>query len=199
MTDDLQTRLQRQIDFIIEVDKLKQILRRSYVTSGTRLENDAEHSWHIALMTFLLSEYSNTEIDVLRIIKMLLIHDIVEIDAGDCFLYGDATGKEEREQAAADRIFAILPDDQSVELRAFWNEFEEASTPEAKFARALDRLQPILLNIQAHGQTWKDHGVKFEQVINLNPPIITAGSKTLAEYAEKILNDALNKGLLPSS
>lgn len=192
---DLTSRLERQISFILEIDKMKQILRRSYITDGSKLENDAEHSWHIAMMAFILSEYaSDPNIDTLHVMKMLLVHDVVEIDAGDCFVYADATGKAEREQAAADRIFAILPDDQAAELRSLWNEFEEHATTEARFARAMDRFQPVLLNVSAHGKTWQEHGVTVDQAMNLNVPILAEGAPELAHYVKQLLNDAFAQG-----
>src|SRR6056297_294642 len=156
-------RLEQQVAFILEIDRLKTIYRRTYLTDTSRFENSAEHSWHIAVMAMLLAEHANTlEVDQLRVIKMLLIHDLVEIDAGDTFAYDTAAhaDKAAREQAAADRLFGLLPADQAAEFRALWDEFESRQTPEAKFAGALDRLQPLLHNLYTHGRSWREHGVR---------------------------------------
>lgn len=163
-------RLKKQLDFVLEMDKLKYIKRQSYVADGSRRENDSEHSWHLALMAMLLSEYANEPVDVLHVIKMVLIHDAVEIDAGDTYAYdtaGNAT-KREREEKAAERLFNILPEDQAKEMRGIWEEFEAGVTPEAKFANALDRVQPIMLNDITGGKAWREHQVAAEQVINRN-------------------------------
>ncbi len=193
-------RLTRQLDFILEIDKLKNILRRSRITDGSRRENDAEHSWHLAVMVTLLAEYAAEPIDLLRTVKMVLIHDVVEIDAGDVFIY--ATDKREEvvqvEQAAADRIFALLPDDQAAEFRALWDEFEQRITPESRFARALDRLQPIMLNIANQGGPWREHKVTFEQVMSLNRPIVQDGAPSLVPLLEQLLLDAHEKGYFHS-
>lgn len=188
-------RLKKQIEFMVEVDKLKNIYRQTYVLHEDRTENDAEHSWHLALLAFLLAEHSNQPIDVLRTMKMVLIHDIVEIDAGDTYCY-DTEGykdKAERETKAANRIFGILPDDQRDEFMALWLEFEENTTPESKFANVLDRIQPLTLNYRKDGISWKKHSVHKEQVVNRN--IKTAeGSEILWEYVMEILDDAELKG-----
>ena len=188
-------RLKKQIEFMVEVDKLKNIYRQTYVLHEDRTENDAEHSWHLALLAFLLAEHSNQPIDVLRTMKMVLIHDIVEIDAGDTYCY-DTDGykdKAERETKAANRIFGILPDDQRDEFMALWLEFEENTTPESKFANVLDRIQPLTLNYRKDGISWKKHSVRKEQVVNRN--IKTAeGSEILWEYVMEILDDAELKG-----
>lgn len=188
-------RLKKQIEFMVEVDKLKNIYRQTYVLHEDRTENDAEHSWHLALLAFLLAEHSNQPIDVLRTMKMVLIHDIVEIDAGDTYCY-DTEGykdKAERETKAANRIFGILPDDQRDEFMALWLEFEENTTPESKFANVLDRIQPLTLNYRKDGISWKKHSVRKEQVVNRN--IKTAeGSEILWEYVMEILDDAELKG-----
>lgn len=163
-------RLQKQLDFTLELDKLKRIERQSYVADGSRHENDSEHSWHLALMAMLFSEYANEKVDVLRVMKMVLIHDAVEIDAGDTYAYdtvGNAT-KREREEKAADRIFNILPADQAKEMRDLWEEFEAGETPEARYANALDRVQPIMLNDITDGRAWREHGVAAEQVLTRN-------------------------------
>ena len=160
-------RLNKQLGFALEIDKEKNILRQTYLSGNGRRENDAEHAWHMAVMSYLLKEYSNEEIDIARVMIMCLIHDIVEIDAGDTFAYDDK-GKEsqrEREEKAADRIFGLLPDDQRDELRAIFEEFETQETPEAKFARAMDNVQPLMLNDSNDGSSWKEHNVRAEQVI----------------------------------
>jgi len=182
-------RLEQQIKFIIEIDKLKNIIRRNYLADGSRREDDADHSWHLALMCAILAEYANEKIDILRTMTMLLVHDLVEIDAGDTYAY-DTTGadlsKRERELAAADRIFNLLPEDQAAYLRGLWDEFEENETPEAKFASALDRLQPFLLNSASDGKSWKEHGVTFSQVLKRNRET-PEGSKVLGDYQYKLL------------
>jgi len=190
-------RLEKQIGFIVEVDKLKQVLRQSYLTDRTRKENDAEHSWHLALMTVLLFEYGQDGIDVLRVVKMVLVHDVVEIDAGDTFAY-DKQGHEtkaEREGMAADRIFNLLPADAAEEVFELWNEFELRQTPEARFAAALDRFQPILLNYHSGGKTWKDHGITVNQVLDRNRHM-GEGAPELWAYAKRLIDQAVEKGYL---
>lgn len=168
MIDIDKERLMKQMDFIIEVDKLKSIYRQTTLIDKSRHENDAEHSWHLAMMALLLSEYADRDnIDLLKVIKMVIIHDLVEIDAGDTFAY-DLDGykdKEEREKKAANRIFGLLPKDQFEEIYNLWQEFEEAQTDEAKFAVALDRTQPMLHNYYTDGGTWKEHNVTLGQVL----------------------------------
>ena len=191
-------RLTKQIQFIIEADKEKNIFRQSKIHDGSRRENDAEHSWHMALMTFLLSEYSiDLDIDLLKVMKMCIVHDIVEIDAGDTFCYDDVGNldKLEREQKAAKRLFGMLPEDQGQELKGLWEEFDAMETPEAKFAAALDRVQPVLLNYLNKGGTWKDHGIKKSQVIERNSPIKN-GSPKLWEFVSNLIDDAVLKGYL---
>jgi putative hydrolases of HD superfamily len=191
-------RLKQQITFLLEVDKLKNIYRQTKVTGEDRYENDAEHSWHLAMMAFILLEHSNEKnIDLLKVIKMVLIHDIVEIDAGDTFAYDDKgyEDKAEREQKAANRIFNILPQDQSKELFDLWEEFEKRETNEAKFATALDRLNPLLLNYNTGGQAWKKHDVKSEKVLSRNKKI-DQGSEALWQYAESLIKKAVEEGLL---
>lgn len=180
------SRLEQQFAFIKEIDKEKYIGRQTYLADGRRKENDAEHAWHMALMTILLSEYAQEEIDVLKTVTMLLIHDLVEIDAGDTYAY-DAEGnttKEARELAAADRIYGILPEDQKQKLRALWDEFEAWETPEAKFAHAMDCIQPLMLNHASGGKSWEEHGVRLSQVLNRNKNT-AQGSQKLWEFAEK--------------
>jgi len=192
-------RLQKQIEFIVEIDKIKHITRKTMLMDGTRHENDAEHSWHLGVMAILLSEYSNKkDLDVLRVLKMVLVHDIVEIDAGDTFCYDEkgCLDKREREEKAADRIFGILPEDQGREIRDLWEEFEECETPEARFANALDRFQPLLHNYINHGRSWKEHCITRDRVIKRNKPI-QEGSRQLWAYVEKLVEDSVNKGYLP--
>lgn len=192
-------RLEQQIKFIIEVDKLKSIIRQNYLADGSRKEDDADHSWHLALMCALLAEHANEKIDVLKTMKMVLIHDIVEIDAGDTYAYdpnpGASVSKRERELEAADRIFNLLPKDQAEELRALWDEFEENETPEAKFAAALDRVQPFLLNSASGGKSWKEHKVSFSQVMKRNT-VTPDGSKVLWDYVYEMMKQEVEKGNL---
>ena len=191
-------RLERQLAFVMEIDKLKSILRRTYITDKSRRENSGEHSWHFALMALVLAEYANEpDIDVLHAVKMALVHDIVEIDAGDTFLYdtAGASDKAEREQAAALRIFGMLPDDQRDELMALWREFEERRTPEARYAAAVDRLQPMMHNYYTGGAAWREHGIRSAQVLELNSRI-AEGSERLWAYARRIIQDSVDKGYL---
>ncbi|MCF6092884.1 HD domain-containing protein [Microaerobacter geothermalis] len=190
-------RLMMQIDFIREIDKLKHVYRQTLLMNGSRHENDAEHSWHLAVMAMLLKEHADKEIDVLKVMKMVLIHDLVEIDAGDTFCYDDEAkvDKEERERKAADRIFHILPEDQAWELRNLWEEFEGRSTPEACFAAALDRIQPLLHNYYTKGQSWKEHGVTSDKVLDRNRPIKEC-SQTLWNLAQEIIRQSVEKGYL---
>lgn len=188
-------RLRKQMEFIMEIDKLKQIFRQSYVSDATRKENDSEHSWSLAMMCMVLSEYAPEKIDVLHAMKMVLIHDIVEIDAGDTYAYdnvGNAT-KREREEKAADRIFNILPEDQAVEMRQLWEEFEARETCEAKFARAVDNVQPLMLNAFTDGKAWREHQVKKSQVMKRNS-ITKDGGEKLYEYALELIEENVKKG-----
>jgi putative hydrolase of HD superfamily len=189
--------LAKQIDFVIEMDRLKHLLRQSLVADGSRRENAAEHSWHVTLMAIVLSEHATSKIDLLRVLKMLLIHDLVEIDAGDTFLYGDhgATTKIERETQAADRIFPLLPSDQGRELRALWDEFEECQTPDSVFARSVDRLQPILLDYCTKGACWRPNGVTAEQVRTRNS-VIAQASPALWSHVQELIEDAARSGYL---
>lgn len=163
-------RLEQQLQFILEIDKVKNIFRQTYLADGKRKENDAEHSWHIALMAYLLQEYSDEPVDVPRVMLMVLIHDLVEIDAGDTYAY-DAEGaktKREREVKAAKRIFGLLPEDQGQYLRSLWDEFEEYTTADAKYAHLLDNLQPLLLNDASDGKSWEEHVVRKSQIYKRN-------------------------------
>jgi len=193
----MDNRLKQQMDFIIEVDKLKSIFRQSQLADGSRYENDTEHSWHIAVMAMILAEYANETVDVLKVMKMLLIHDVVEIDAGDTYAY-DTKGYEdkyEREVKAANRLFGLLPDDMKVELRELWDEFEASETAEAKYANALDRVQPILLNYLSGGKTWMTHGIRRSQVMARNE-FSKDGSEAIWAYVLDIINDAVEKGYI---
>ncbi|PYG87032.1 putative hydrolase of HD superfamily [Ruminiclostridium sufflavum DSM 19573] len=191
-------RLMKQIRFIIEIDRLKKVFRRNIVIGTIRNENDAEHSWHLTIMAMLLSEYSaDRNIDILKVIRMVTVHDLVEIDAGDTFCYDDKANedKAEREEKAANRLFAILPEDQSEEIFSLWREFEEGETPEAKFASCLDRLQPLLLNYSTEGYTWQSPEVTSEKVLNRNR-FLEKNAPELWEYAKEIIEDSINKGFL---
>ena len=192
------SRLAKQVEFIVEIDKLKQVVRRTWLTDQSRQENDAEHSWHLGVMAILLLEHAQQpRLDLLRVLKMVLIHDLVEIDAGDTFAYDDAGAldKAERESAAADRVFGLLPADQAAELRTLWEEFEARQTPEAKYAAALDRFQPMLHNYRTQGKAWQEHGITADQVIARNQHI-AEGSPALWEYAREFVADAVAKGYL---
>lgn len=190
-------RLAQQIQFIVEIDRLKRVLRQTLLTDGSRRENSAEHSWHLALMAIVLSDYAPEGVDLFRAIKMLLIHDLVEIDAGDTFCY-DIQGnhsKAEREVAAAQRLFGLLPNDQGAELKALWNEFEAQDSVTARFAAALDRLQPLLHNQQTEGGTWKIHNIALSQVMERMHPVQT-GAPELWPLVEQILADCVAAGYL---
>ena len=190
-------RLSQQIAFILEIDKLKSIIRRSYIINGERRENTAEHSWHLAMLAFILHEHANEPVNLLRVLKMVVAHDIVEIDAGDTFLFDTvgARDKAAREQAAADRLFGLLPDDQAIELRALWDEFEVRETADSRFANALDRLIPLLLNYHSGGRTWQENGITGDRVFWVNGRI-GEGSTTLAELARQMIETAVAEGIL---
>jgi putative hydrolase of HD superfamily len=196
-----QKRLESQLGFILEVDKLKEVFRQTLCTQSRRAENDAEHSWHLCLAVIVLAEHANEpRLDVLRVLKMVIIHDLVEIDAGDTFAYDTArmAGQHEREALAADRIFAILPSDQAAEFRALWDEFEERRTPEARFAAAVDRFQPCLLNCNTEGAAWKRHGVTEDRVLARNSHIAD-GSSELWEATSAMIREAADSGHLDRS
>lgn len=193
----MEERLKKQMDFLLEVDKLKFIQRQTYLSDAKRKENDAEHSWHLALMAVLLAEHSDQELDLVKVITMVLIHDIVEIDAGDTYAY-DAKGNEskrQREEKAADRIFHILPQDQAEKLREIWEEFEAYETPEAKFAHVCDNVQPLMLNDATKGLSWREHGVKRSQVLARNRAV-GQGSRTMRNYVDEIINKNVESGNL---
>ncbi len=188
-------RLARQIAFLVEADRLKEIFRQTLNSQSRRPENDAEHSWALCLFVIILAEHANTPIDVLRVLKMLLVHDLVEIDAGDTFAYDTArlAGQHEREALAADRIFGLLPADQAAEFRALWEEFENRETPDACFAAGIDRLQPVLLNCLTEGAAWRKHGVTLDRIIDRNQHI-ARGSETLWAWARELLDHAVAAG-----
>lgn len=192
------SRIDKQFEFFREIDKEKFIGRQTYLTDAQRKENDAEHAWHLAIMTILLNEYSNEKIDVLKTVTMLLIHDLVEIDAGDTYAY-DEEGKKTkrvRELAAADRIFGILPEEQGEKMRGLWDEFEAGETAEAKFAHAMDHIQPLMLNAATDGKSWEEHGIRLSQVMGRNKNT-AEGSKALWEYAyQKFIAPNVDKGRL---
>jgi putative hydrolase of HD superfamily len=191
------TDLLQQIEFIKEIDKLKYIQRKTKLFNSDRNENDAEHSWHLAVMAIILSQHANAEVDVLKVVKMVLIHDIVEIDAGDTFIYDaikNHTNTDE-ERLAAERIFGMLPRQQADELIAIWEEFEAGETNEAKFAKSMDRLEPLLQNTSNHGGTWKEFGVGYEKVYE-KKKAIKNGSETIWAYAEKLIEDSVANGIL---
>ncbi len=206
-------RLEAQLAFLMEADKLKNMYRQTYtriddlppmpegsnVTSPyPRKENDAEHSFSLALFTAILAEYANEPIDVFKTMKMVLVHDIVEIDAGDTYCYDDegAKTKADRERNAADRLFGLLPQEQEKEFRGLWEEFEERKTPEARFAAVMDRIQPLLLNLSRDGLSWKEHGIHLPQVQKRNE-LVAEGSKELSDYIFALLDEANKKGILP--
>ncbi|ENM5763018.1 HD domain-containing protein [Vibrio mimicus] len=191
-------RLAQQMALLMELDRLKSVLRRTRVKSaGGRLENSAEHSWHVALMAILMQEYANEAVDIKKVLTMLLLHDVVEIDAGDTFVYDSAASaeQEEKEWQAALRLFGMLPKEQGDALLAIWQEFEAAQSAEARFAKALDRLIPMLLNYHNQGQSWQEHGVTREQALTVNRKI-EDGSQTLWEYAKNIIEQASQNGWL---
>ena len=188
-------RFQKQLDFILEADKEKNILRQTHLSGHGRRENDAEHAWHMAIMIYLLKEYTNEEIDVAKAMMMALIHDIVEIDAGDTYAY-DTAGLEtqkEREEKAAERIFGMLPEDQKAELKSLFEEFEAYETPEAKFARAMDNFQPLLLNDSNNGGDWKEHDVCRSQIMGRHKKT-RLGSEEIGQYSEELIMKNVKKG-----
>lgn len=192
------SRLARQIEFIAEVDQLKDIFRQTLTTRSRRTENDAEHSWHLCLCVIVLAEHANVPtLDVLRVLKMLIVHDLVEIDAGDTFAYDTARMADQhaREAVAADRIFGLLPSDQAKEFRALWDEFEERQTPESRFAAAVDRFQPMLLNCRTEGAAWRKHGVTHDRVLARNAHV-AEGAQPLWEYAVRMVQEAVGAGHL---
>lgn len=191
------SRLLQQVQFIVEVDKLKSVIRRTYLVSGERQENTAEHSWQVTLLAWLLAEYAEEHMDICRVGKMLLIHDIVEVEAGDTFIYDELSkrGQFEKEQAAGEKLFGLLPDDQAVEMKVLWHEFEARQTPEAKFAKSIDRLIPLLHNYYTEGKSWKKYGITQDMVLRVCSPI-QLGSRKLWEFAQNLIEDSVQKGFL---
>ncbi len=191
-------RLTRQLDFAAEAGRLKAVLRQTMLTEPARRENSAEHSWHLIVMAVALAEHAPPGTDIARVISMLALHDIVEVDAGDLFVYADEAEQQRQraaEAAAAERIFALLPPDQAAVFRGLWDEFEERATPEARFARALDRLQPMLENRKAGGGTWRQHGIDAGQVL-AKVTLIEDGSAELGSYARQLVEQAVRDGIL---
>jgi putative hydrolase of HD superfamily len=189
-------KLENQLNFIIEIDKIKNIFRQSKLFDGNRFENDAEHSWTICIMALLLKEYSNVSINVERVISMLLIHDIVEIDAGDTFLYSEKRDDAYKDEAkAAERIFGLLENEQKAYFKKLWEEFEEGKTDEAKFASVFDRIEPLLQNYITEGYTWKKHNVTYDMVIEKNKKI-KEGSEKIWEFVLKLLDKSVEKGYI---
>lgn len=189
--------LLQQITFIKEIDKLKYIQRKTKLFNSDRHENDAEHSWHLAIMTIILAQHSDQPIDVLKVVKMVLIHDIVEIDSGDVFIYDTVKNhtNTDEELLAAQRIFGLLPEEQAKEFIALWQEFEDGKTAEAKFAKTMDRLEPLLQNTSNNGGTWKEFDVPYQKVYD-KKVAIKDGSATIWEYAERLINESVEKGIL---
>lgn len=189
------TRLEQQIQFIVEIDKVKNIFRQTYLADGKRKENDAEHSWHIALMAILLKEHIKEEVDILKVITMVLLHDLVEIDAGDTYAYDSAGAetKRAREVKAADRIFGLLPEDQGKYFRELWEEFESYESADAKYAHLLDNFQPLLLNDASEGKSWVEHDVKKAQIYKRNEKIDET-SEAVWEYMKNIVAENIEKG-----
>lgn len=190
--------LEQQIEFLAEADKLKEIFRQTLCLQSRRRENDAEHSWHLCLFAIVLAGHANEPgLDLLRVLKMLIVHDLVEIDAGDTFAYDQARMADQhaREAVAADRIFGLLPGGQAAQFRALWDEFEERRTPEARFASAVDRFQPMLLNARTEGHAWKSHGVTADRVLKRNAHI-AEGCEPLWDYAREMVGSAVAAGHL---
>ena len=191
--------LLNQIEFIREIDKLKYIFRKTKLINSDRPENDAEHSWHLAMMAIVLAGHANEPIDLEKVMKMVLIHDIVEIDSGDVFAYDTTKSHDnfDEELKAARRIFGILPKEQAEEFLNIWIEFEEMKTPESKFARALDRLEPLLQNASNNGGTWREFDVKYDKVIE-KKKVIKDGSEKIWEFAKQLIDESVEKGILSS-
>jgi putative hydrolase of HD superfamily len=189
-------RLRKQLDFALEVDKEKNIFRQTHLSGHGRNENDAEHAWHMALMAYLLKEYSNEPVDIAKVMLMCLIHDVVEIDAGDTYAY-DADGlktQKEREDRAKERIFSLLPEDQKADLIALFDEFEAYETPKSKYAHAMDNLQPLILNNSNGGSDWKEHGVTSSQVYGRQSKTKLGSEKLYQEVVDKIIQEQIKKG-----
>ena len=191
----MEERLQKQLDFALEIDKEKNILRQTHLSGNGRRENDAEHAWHMAVMAYILKEYSNREIDIAKVMIMCLIHDVVEIDAGDTYAYDEENLKTQkrREDKAKERIFSILPEDQKAELIALFDEFEACQTPEARFAKAMDNIQPLILNNSNHGGDWKDHGAKASRIYKRHGKT-KLGSEILYKVTDDIIQTHIKNG-----
>lgn len=189
-------RLRKQLDFALEVDKEKNIFRQTHLSGHGRNENDAEHAWHMALMAYLLKEYSNEPVDIAKVMLMCLIHDVVEIDAGDTYAYDadDLKTQKEREDRAKERIFSLLPEDQKADLIALFDEFEAYETPESKYAHAMDNLQPLILNNSNGGSDWKEHGVTSSQVYGRQSKTKLGSEKLYQEVVDKIIKEQIRKG-----
>jgi len=196
VSEDL-TRLARQIGFLVETDKAKSVFRQSYLADSSRKENDAEHMWHLALCVLVLGEYADPPVDLVRVLKMVLIHDIVEIDAGDTYIYDEVARatQAEREGRAADRLYGLLPPDQEAELREIWEEFEARVTAESRFAAAVDRLQPVLLNVAGEGRAWLEHAMSADRVRAVNSKV-AEGAPVLWDYLSALLDEAVSRGWL---
>jgi putative hydrolase of HD superfamily len=197
MAESIDPELAARIDFILEIDKLKGVLRRSRLVNGSRYENTAEHSWHLAVAAIVLAPHADPEVDIQRAIEILLIHDLVEIDAGDIYIYDDEgrKTKEANERVAAERIFNLLPERQARHIAELWDEYEERSTPTARFAYAVDRLQPLLLNAGSGGVSWLENGIRHSQAATVNAPIAD-GSSTLWQLASAVLGLAADREAL---
>ena len=188
-------RFEQQMKFILEIDKVKNVFRQTYLADGNRKENDAEHSWHMAIMAFLLKEYAQEEVDIMRVVLMVLIHDLVEIDAGDTYAYDLdwLQTKREREVKAAERIFGLLPKDQEEQFRELWDEFEAYESAEAKYAHMLDNFQPLMLNDALDGKSWKEHKVKKSQIYSRNAKTME-GSEKIWEYMKDLVQKNIDRG-----
>ena len=191
-------RLAAQVAFILEIDRLKGVVRRNLVADASRRENTAEHSWHLAMLATTLAEHAAVEVDVARVTRMLLVHDLVEIDAGDTFYYDTVAEVDQnaREQLGADRVFGLLPADQGGELRALWDEFEARETPDARFAKAIDRFHPCLLNFHTEGGTWREYDLSLPEVLAKQGTTIEDGSPSLWAYTRELLAEAVARGYL---
>lgn len=193
----MKERFEKQMNFLLELDKVKEIYRQNYISDKSRKENDAEHSWHSCVMAFVLAEYFDKDVDLLKVIKMMLMHDVVEIYAGDTYCYDEAgyADKAEREMESAKRVYGLLPEDQRNEFMSLWREFEEGGTKEADFCAILDRIQPTMLNYATDGISWLEHGIKKEQVIKRNKTLLEAG-EPISGYVRGIIENAAERGLL---
>lgn len=191
-------KLKKQMEFLIEIDKLKNIFRRSFISDKSRRENDAEHSWHMAMYAIILEEYAPKGIDILKIIKMALVHDLIEIYAGDTFLFDEEMikSKQKREKEAAEKIYSMLPDEQCMEIKALWEEFEEKQTNEAIFCATLDGIQPIMLNYLTEGGTWKEYNIKKDMVLKKGYLVFEKSHPIIKEFMLNILEESVQKGYL---